>query len=332
VWMDIGNDKENGNDIRIGAGEWYVLGDELQRFYLPVDTVEGSFAIDFRSVAVNGTGQEEKTEKHSNTQPANYGATETVKVYITGRLCEFTLYEVGGTSAWEEANESVYTVGRQADSEGAWNTLPLRIGVHPYYRNLGGLPRGGTFKLRIKSIGSSFAEEATLRIVPQLVSVTGDGYEAVDVYYEEVTENGVYLRRWDTEEQTFFSEAEPGAEIGILEWHGTFSLPERLYVAEQGTDVVNYQARFGLTFSEEFWQTDAILVLRFAITITNTEGETLYYGMLPDRIVNNIWQKESVDSYREDKKGNRFEILGGEVVVIYPGDVADGAYTTDGIY
>ena len=84
--------------------------------------------------------------------------------------------------------------------------------------------------------------------------------------------------------------------------------------------------------SEEFWQKDAILMLRFAITIMNTEGETLYYGMLPKTIANNIWQKESVDSYREDKKGNRFEILGGEVAVIYPGDVADGAFTTDGIY
>lgn len=58
----------------------------------------------------------------------------------------------------------------------------------------------------------------------------------------------------------------------------------------------------------------------------------LFYGMLPDGIANNIWQMEAGDSYREDKKGNRFEILGGEVAVIYPGDVADGAYTVDGIY
>lgn len=41
---------------------------------------------------------------------------------------------------------------------------------------------------------------------------------------------------------------------------------------------------------------------------------------------------EAKDSYREDIDGNRFQIEGGEVAVIYPGDSADNEDSTYGIY
>ena len=75
-----------------------------------------------------------------------------------------------------------------------------------------------------------------------------------------------------------------------------------------------------------------MLLLRFAVTIRNTQGESLYYGMIPDFIVNNIWKTEAKDSYREDNKGNRFKIQGGEVAVIYPGDTSKKWFQINGNY
>lgn len=50
------------------------------------------------------------------------------------------------------------------------------------------------------------------------------------------------------------------------------------------------------------------------------------------RLVNNIWQTEAGATFREDIDGNRFEIQGGEVAIIYPGDSADNEDSTYGIY
>ena len=73
-------------------------------------------------------------------------------------------------------------------------------------------------------------------------------------------------------------------------------------------------------------------MLRFALEIENAQGEILYYGMIPKQIPNNIWQTEAKDLYREDIDGKRYEIQGGEVAVIDPGDRAGNEDTTHGIY
>ncbi|MDD5900663.1 MAG: hypothetical protein PUC73_07215, partial [Lachnospiraceae bacterium] len=334
VWLDVGNDRETANDRYLDVGEWYPLGCERQRFYLPVETREGSHEIRFRSVAVNGKGNEDKSEDYRNEQPAHYAAEGRINVFITGRLYDFAVVEVGGTEAWEAAKKEgiVYTVGLQEPSWNLWETLPLRTGVHPYYRNIGGFPRGGFIKFRLKSIGSSFGTGTLLTITPQIVLVEDGAYHAVDVYYEEESEHGVFLKKWNGEEQRLVLKTEEETEKAIREWQGVFSLPEYLYAAEYGTDVPGYQRRFGLAFTEEFWRNDAKLLLRFAIQIVNMSGDTLYYGMLPDGIVNNIWKYEAGESCRKDNKGNRYEILGGETAVIYPGDSTKKEYTTYGIY
>ena len=334
VWMDVGNDKEMENDISLEADTWYVLGNEEQRFYVPVETKEGSYEIKFRSVAVNGTEETDKSEAGRNAQPEHYVAEGKLNVYLTGRLYDFTVYEVGGNAAWEETEESsyLYTVGVQDINGSIWDTLPLRNGVHPLYRNKGGLPDGGFIKYSVKSIGTSFATGAVLTVVPHFAIVTDGEYEEVAVYYEEETEQGVFLKKWKEQEHTLRLETQEDAEGAVREWYGMFALPEKLYVATPDAEVFTYQEQFGLSFTEEFWRSEEPLMLRFAMRIENALGESLYYGMLPDYIVNNIWRKEAKDSYREDNNGNRYEITGGEAAVVYPGDCGDDEYKTYGIY
>ena len=191
---------------------------------------------------------------------------------------------------------------------------------------------GGYLEFRVKSIGSLFGEDSVCKVVPHLLIVTEEGYKPADVYYEEETDQGKSLQRWNPEGKSFWLNLSADSGTAIKQWQGSFSLPERLYIAESGTDVFEYQRHYGLNFSESFWLKDATLVLCFALSIQNTQGEILDYGKIPEGVANNIWQREAGVSERYDKKGNRYKIDGGEVAIIYPGDTAEKGYTTNGIY
>lgn len=367
VWVDVGNDRENENDILWTEGTWYTVGMEKQRFYVPFWIREGEYEIELRSVAVNAQDATEKVEKVRNTQWENHVATETINVYLTGRLYEFMVYDIWGTTAWEDVREEniSYTVGvtqtygENGETRDVWDTLPLRTGVHPHYKNAGGLPIGGNFSFRLKSVGSILEDDTVISIVPELVCLTEQGYEEVDVYFEKETEQGTFLTKWSEEECAFslFAESDSqsdtkcmenlksttggreaiesyGEEIGeaVRYWSGTFSLPDTIYVAEQGSDVLGYQKKYGLSFTEDFWLSKEMLMLRFDIRLKHAEGETLYYGKIPEYIRNNIWCREAGAEPRTDVKGDIYPIYGGEVAVIYPGESGKKDYVTHGIY
>lgn len=367
VWIDVGNDRENENDILWMEETWYTIGMEKQRFYVPFWIREGEYEIELRSVAVNATDAAEKTEKVRNTQWENYVATENIKVYLTGRLYDFMVYGIEGTAVWEEVREEniSYTVGvteaygENGEERDLWDTLPLRTGVHPYYKNAGGLPIGGNFSFRLKSIGSVLGDDMVLSIVPELVCLTEQGYEEVDVYFEKETEQGTFLTKWSEEECAFSLladiDSQPdaecvenlkkttggreaieryGEEIGgaVRYWSGTFSLPDTIYVAEQGSDVLGYQKKYGLSFTEDFWMSKERFMLRFDIRLEKVAGDTLYYGKVPEYIRNNIWCREAGGEPRTDSKGAIYPIYGGEVAVIYPGESGKNDYVTHGIY
>lgn len=365
VWVDIGNDKDNGNDILLSEEVWYTIGTEAQRFYLPFWVQEGDYCIEIRAVAVNAKGKAACTEETRNLDFENYVATSTMGIYITGRLYGFTVFGIGGNAAWKEVQEDglIYTVGCR-DTEGEemcnlYETLPLRNGVHPYYRNIGGLPSGGSFSFRLKSVGSFFTEGTKLTLVPSLLCLNGNEYEEVDVYFEKETDKGVFLTKWSEEEFGIILRAEEdsladmeclkalqrtkagenaieqlGEGIGeaVRYWYGSFSMPETFYVAEAGAEVLEYQKRYGLAFTEEFWVQQEPLVLCFSIRLENEMGDVLYYGKLPNGSLNNIWCGEAGIKSRTDTTGTIYPIYGGEVAVLYPGDCGAYDYVIYGIY
>ncbi len=131
---------------------------------------------------------------------------------------------------------------------------------------------------------------------------------------------------------------------------GTYVTEERKYMAQDVHCVVSYyvlkilrtgsvsrvigiyyQKENGLKFSEEFWMTQERLMLRFALRIESEDAETLYYGMISEKMAHNVWKEEAGEEYRYDSEGKKYGIYGGEVGVIYPGDCADEWYTAKGI-
>lgn len=256
--------------------------------------------------------------------------------FVSGKLYGFTVYEIEGGAAWEEAKgmHLQYTVSTQSEDVEEKYTLPLRSGGHPFYQNKGGLPAGGSFSFLLKSNGCFGGKDASLTIFPHLLIVTEEGYEEAEVYYEETTPEGVFLRQWCQNEKKMqlWAEVEENEIETVMEWCGTFSLPERLYVAKEGSDVITYQRENGLTFFEDFWLLGQTMMLVFEMKVENEQGDVLYYGKVPETIKNNIWCMEAGTKVRSDNKGVQYEIQGGEVAVIYPGEAVAEDYVIHGIY
>ncbi len=254
------------------------------------------------------------------------------------RVYGFEVYNIFGIPAWEEIRdmEYGYTIGALASDSDIWKTLPLRTGVHPVYRNQGGLPMGGGFFFRVESTGDFAEENVTLTIIPQICPVGEEGYYDGDVYFEQETDRGSFLKKWQPEEHAIILYADKDstmAEDGSSRiWSGIFRIPENLWLAEHNTDVAQYLQQYGLDFEETFWRKDARLVLRFTLCMENEKGGCLYYGMLSESSEENVWVQEAGEPYREDYDKNRYEIFGGEVAVIYPGDSADRWNCIHGIY
>lgn len=326
VWVDVGNDKNRENDILLEKETWYTLGTRKQRFYVPLWVTEGEYKVGMRSVAVNGKGSEDKTETGRNTQEENYAAAAEKSVYITGRLYDFTVYDIRGNAVWEEVCGTgiSYPV----------NALPLRAGVHPYYKNAGSLPAGGSFSFQVKSIGSFYGEEAVLTILPELVFLTEDGRREVDVYYEKETAQGIFLKKWSGEENAVKQHGEEAeeAEQGVQYWQGRFALPDTLYVAESGSDVLGYQKKYGLSFQEDFWIKEGLLMLQFALRVENGNGEVLYYGKLPGDVRNDIWEQESGSKTCTDSRKREYAVESGDVAVVSYGAGAAEDYRIHGIH
>lgn len=364
VWVDVGNDRNTENDVLLQEETWYTVGTRAQRFYLPVWIPEGSYSFECRSIAVNAVEGQEQTEKIRNLHWEKDGAVTEETVFIVGRLSDFTVYEISGADEWEEVQTEVwYTVGltekERAEGRSEYETLPLRTGVHPQYRNLGRLSPGSSFSFRLKSVGSFFAEKARLTIVPELVRLRENEYDRVDVYYERETETGAFLTKWSGEEVkiTLASEAASkadvewlaafkkteagkksvhwyGEEIGeaVRNWYGSFSLPAQLYIAEPGAEVLEYQKRYGLDFTEPFWLQKEVLLLCFSIRLESAKGEILYYGRLPEEALNNIWCAEAGTQFRVDANGILYPVCGGEIAVLASEKGSPDDFVIYGIY
>lgn len=337
VWIDIGNDSDNTNDRVLPKNTWYGLGTEKQRFYVPFWVPEDTYEISFRTVAINGVGKESMAMQEKNTHREFYVATGKRRVRLVGSVSDFFVYDIKGSTEWEEMapGDIYYTV---EETENLKKSLPLRDGVHPRYRNLGALTPGTSVYFCVKTVGISYADAGYMNIIPRVWTVTSKGREPVDLYFEKETPQGIFLTKWEPQEQSIMlhasehSKPNPGAEEwwteyygneieieeAVRSWCGTFSLPNQYYASNCGFDVLEYQRTYGLDFSEDFWCRQETLLLTFEIQLHNSTEEVLYYGRIPSG-PSNIWKKEAGSLPRTDTRGLSLLIQGGEVALLQSG-------------
>lgn len=219
VYLDIGNDMVESNDTFVKSYTWIVIGRSSPRVYLPMWVEEGNYTVEFRTVAVNGTDKLNRTEETANTELINYVATDTINVEVSGRLYGLTLYDISDYPMWQEVfrvkkstvlkrntvalrgtNDVIfnsnfiydYTVGTSNQYGKTTNrnvkfTIPLVLGSHPKYKNIGAIKPGYAFRFKLDTIGSYYNDASYVKITPLFYHVDKNGKNrtSVDLYYDE---------------------------------------------------------------------------------------------------------------------------------------------------
>lgn len=190
------------NQTYYPANTWLTLKKEKVSFYLPIWVQEGDYTIEFRAKAINCKANqgEEETEELANTEESNYVATDTVDVYVVGRLYGLSLYDVSDYPIWEPVFRKPntlqltgvdYRVGvRNQNGEFTGRkskfTLPMVNGDHAILGNQGVLKTGYTARMYLTTIGNLWEEKDQIQIKPNFYWIDSHGNrEAVDVYYTE---------------------------------------------------------------------------------------------------------------------------------------------------
>ena len=219
VYLDRLNDKEAENDEFIKAGTWIVLGRETHRFYVPMWVKEGTYTVEFRTVAVNGEDRLDNTETTRNANFNNYVATASRIFQVSGRLYGLTLYDLSDDGRWGEvfrvkdSTQIKYFEGYEDgtkkvkyNKDYAYNykvgindqygyqtgrylkfTLPILNGSHPQFKNLGVTKTGYAIRFRLDTIGEMYGSGCMVRIIPSFYHVDEEGKnrQLVDIYYDE---------------------------------------------------------------------------------------------------------------------------------------------------
>lgn len=228
IFIDKENDENILNDVRLPANTWYTLDTLKQRMYLPLYINEGTYTIEFRSIANNAEDQLQAVQMNKNEEKEYYVAIDTKKVQVSGRLYGLTIYDVSDYPLWQEIfrNTSMqlkcnniqgnkffpngvrnntkydktyiynYTVGNK-DRYGNTirndkYTIPLINGSHPKYLNQGMYKSGYTMRFSLETIGSVMAQKsAFVNIEPEFfwVDEQGKDRKKADVFYKETIDN-----------------------------------------------------------------------------------------------------------------------------------------------
>ena len=92
------------------AGTWITLPREGATFTVPIYVEEGDYEISFRTYAFNVEsvyGGEDFVQQDANTMTGCYGATDSIKVSVIGRLYGFELVDIIDYPRWQ----SVFRLG-----------------------------------------------------------------------------------------------------------------------------------------------------------------------------------------------------------------------------
>ncbi|MGN0506994.1 MAG: InlB B-repeat-containing protein [Lachnospiraceae bacterium] len=183
VFLDTGNDsqRKDGNktslyiegDILVEAGKWITIGEEKQKFCLPVSQQEGLYRVDFRTVAVNyprdefgellpSENADGLWQKNANTDPRAYVAYDVMNLEVRGCAYGFELLKTQDTAA-QERMETEHAVI---------------------------LKKGYPIAFRLRTNGSFFSDYpdiSYIRIVPTYDWISEDGSirKPIKLYYSE---------------------------------------------------------------------------------------------------------------------------------------------------
>jgi hypothetical protein len=222
LMIDAGYDYDESNDYLLKANEWWLLttGTKEMRFYLPEWVAEGTYDVEFRSVALNGTVTDHSDEEYANLSPRNRVASAENSIQVTGKMYGFTVFDISSKAEWADVFKAgttlkfnnltkypdgtknaafdktkayYYTAGIKNElgvstGRNEKYTFPFMAGSNPKTKNLGVLKAGYIWRFKLDTVSSLMSNDAaSIKIVPTFywVDENGGGREQVDLYYNE---------------------------------------------------------------------------------------------------------------------------------------------------
>lgn len=195
----------------VRAGTWITVQGTKMAFYLPTGVREGRYEVSYRSIAKNcGAVADglERGEQRVNLLMEHYVAEDRLPVSVMGRVYGLEVIDVDDYPAWERVFRQddrmtprgiSYRVGEKDENgkeQGNARYIPLLPGSHPYDSGAGILHTGYSFLFRLKTVGSLYHMEDSVRIRPRFYYISKEGKNRipVDLYYH---------RRKGSEQQLF---------------------------------------------------------------------------------------------------------------------------------
>ncbi len=293
VYVDVGNDslKENGTydttgDFCVAADTWITIGMEEQRFFIPVTQKNGTYKIDFRTIATNCPdtseehGLDEITQSDANVDCMKYIVTDSMEIKIRSYLEDFIITDTNDPTA-----SRLLQKGMQA--------LTLK--------------KGYEFSYQVLTQGEFYGDTSEIEIIPSYFWESEDGTkrQKVILYHMEEIPKNEWMECYAWDGEPILKRYETW-KIIRQRWGGSGFVPEEvLCVAEdseqgicllckkrqyvsggeekcelcgavlqelQPFSLEEYAKVQTLTGKEKFFKQDGYLIIHFKIRVKSEEG------------------------------------------------------------
>jgi hypothetical protein len=119
-------------------------------------------------------------------------------------------------------------------------------------------------------------------------------------------------------------------------WYAEYWLPADIHAVAQGFDVIDYAAKKGITYKENFWLTNGYIIVNFDIVTVDSEGnEIMSYTNKPNSLKGycSMWNLENTVDHKvsyngKSKKSVNFNFMPGDFLIFYTDISLREDYTT----
>ena len=262
VYVDMGSDSRNADgtynttgDCFFEAGTWLTISDEEKTFYVPVTQKNGTYQIEFRTIAVNLGRKEEYSDtmelymqQYTNTNPEKYISSDAVELTIQSYLRDFLITGTDDSHAEKQRKQ-----GKQA--------LVLK--------------KGYQYSFDLLSQGEFYGENTKLCIIPSFFWVSEDETEREEaILYSETYQAEQKPRECYKWEGIPLLEQHQFHEVILQRFSGTGYLPEDVLCVPVSLhqEAEDYMKRETITGKETFFKQTGYLVVHFNIKLRSEEG------------------------------------------------------------
>ena len=152
--------------------------------------------------------------------------------------------------------------------------------------------------------------------------------------------NNAYLNKIKSYSSYSAVKADNISEVDILKrmqrWYGQYYVPNEVYIAPGGYDVLGYSDKYGIGHEEGFWLREGYIIVNFTIeTVGEDSTRRLSYINATNFQNNNqcsMWLMEGPVLTKESFKGPAFNFYAGDIMIYHANKRMTEDYKTGAAY